>query len=236
MSGVIGLHGGRWDFWSYRIGVLRTPAGRGGSACIHLHLRAGGRPSVGGDRTTAPEPCRPRDSLLILLVADGIGITPVLPMHQAELLGARRLLLYGGRSRAAMAFLDEPADSGEKVTVVPQDERGLLDSPARLPPAGRIVKGLLRPRGPARRDSPLIVRRLHGGVTPPSAALSSRTTEALLDRARQAGEADRHRRARERPPHQHAPGGIARGPRRVGPSPEHSTRPRKKARGLHDYP
>ena len=36
-------------------------------------------------------------------------------------------LLYGGRQRGSMAFLDELARYGDRVTVAPQDETGLLD-------------------------------------------------------------------------------------------------------------
>ena len=48
-------------------------------------------------------------------------------IHQADLVGADWQLLYGGRRRASMAFLDELAGYGDRVHVVhPQDELGLL--------------------------------------------------------------------------------------------------------------
>lgn len=127
------LCGDRWDTSRYRIGVLREPEGRGGSAYIHQHLRAGDRVAIGGPRNNF----RLVPSEDYLFIAGGIGITPLLPMvHQAELIGARWRLLYGGRSRATMAFLDELAGYGDKVTVVPQDKQGLLDLPAWLPTGG----------------------------------------------------------------------------------------------------
>jgi ferredoxin len=46
---------------------------------------------------------------------------------QADLLGADWRLLYGGRRRASMAFLDELEPYGDRVQVMPQDEHGLLD-------------------------------------------------------------------------------------------------------------
>ncbi|MEV5750594.1 iron-sulfur cluster-binding domain-containing protein [Actinoallomurus sp. NPDC052308] len=45
----------------------------------------------------------------------------------AERAGARWRLLYGGRTRASMGFLDELAGYGDAVSVRPQDETGLLD-------------------------------------------------------------------------------------------------------------
>jgi ferredoxin-NADP reductase len=53
-------------------------------------------------------------------------------VHQAELLGAEWRLLYGGRRRESMAFLDELAHYGDRVLVRPADEHGLLDLPGFL--------------------------------------------------------------------------------------------------------
>jgi ferredoxin len=41
--------------------------------------------------------------------------------------GADWRLVYGGRSRASMAFLDDLKQYGDRVTIRPQDETGLLD-------------------------------------------------------------------------------------------------------------
>ncbi len=118
------LCGDRWDAYSYRVGVLREPAGRGGSAYVHDRLHPGDLVGIGGPRNNFPLV----PSGQYLFVAGGIGITPLLPMiHQAELLGAGWRLLYGGRTRSSMAFLDELGRYGDRVEVVPQDERGLLD-------------------------------------------------------------------------------------------------------------
>jgi ferredoxin len=66
-------------------------------------------------------------------VAGGIGITPLLPMlRQADMLGTDWRLLYGGRHRASMPFLDELAQYGDRVRALPQDEFGLLDLPSFL--------------------------------------------------------------------------------------------------------
>ncbi|MCR3750699.1 PDR/VanB family oxidoreductase [Lentzea californiensis] len=127
------LCGDRWDSGSYRVAVLREPSGRGGSAFVHDRLRCGDRMAASAPRNNfrlAPAPS-------YLFIAGGIGITPLLPMiHQAALLGVGWHLLYGGRNLGSMAFRDELAGHGDRVTVVPQDELGLLDLPAHLPPPG----------------------------------------------------------------------------------------------------
>jgi len=121
------LCGDRWDPFTYTVGVFRETAARGGSAYVHDVLRPGDRVGVGGPRNNFPLVPAER----YLFVAGGIGITPILPMiHQAELLGADWTLLYGGRRRASMAFLDRLAAYGNRVQVAPQDESGLLDLPA----------------------------------------------------------------------------------------------------------
>lgn len=124
------LCGDRWDARTYRVGVLREPGGRGGSAFVHDELGVGDPVGIGGPRNAF----RLVPSDRYLFIAGGIGITPLLPMvRQAEMLGADWRLLYGGRSRASMAFLDELEPYGAKVAVVPQDEQGLLDLRAWLP-------------------------------------------------------------------------------------------------------
>lgn len=110
------LCGDRWDPYSYRIGVLREPAGRGGSAYIHDELAVGTAVAIGGPRNNFALVPSPR----YLFIAGGIGITPLLPMiEQAERLGADWRLLYGGRTRRSMAFTDELGRYGGKVTLVP---------------------------------------------------------------------------------------------------------------------
>ena len=122
MTRQYSLCGDRWDPFTYRVGVLREQTGRGGSAFVHDGLEVGDLVGVGGPRNNfALVP-----SEQYLFVAGGIGITPLLPMvAQAELLGADWRLLYGGRTRTSMAFLDELAPYGDRVQVVPRDELGL---------------------------------------------------------------------------------------------------------------
>ncbi|MEU3274886.1 PDR/VanB family oxidoreductase [Saccharomonospora sp. NPDC006951] len=123
------LCGDRWDTSVYRVGVLREHQGRGGSAYIHDTLRVGDRVAFGGPRNNFPLV----PSAEYLFIAGGIGITPLLPMiAQADLVGAEWNLLYGGRTRASMAFRDELTGHGRRVRLVPEDEHGLLDLAAWL--------------------------------------------------------------------------------------------------------
>jgi ferredoxin-NADP reductase len=119
------------DHHTWRLGVLRDAAGGGGSRFVHDRLRAGDTVRVRGPRNNFELLPSPR----YRFVAGGIGITPVLPMiAAAEAAGADWQLLYGGRRRASMAFLPELARYGDRVTVAPQDETGLLDLGAYLGP------------------------------------------------------------------------------------------------------
>ncbi|MEQ3549901.1 PDR/VanB family oxidoreductase [Pseudonocardia nematodicida] len=109
----------------YQVAVLRAPSGRGGSAHVHDVLRTGSGVSVRGPRNNFAL----ADSRRYLFVAGGIGITPILPMvAAAEKSGADWRLVYGGRSRGSMAFVDDLVERyGDKIDIAPQDERGLLD-------------------------------------------------------------------------------------------------------------
>ncbi|MFJ2742924.1 PDR/VanB family oxidoreductase [Streptomyces sp. NPDC087440] len=111
------------DRYAWRIAVLLEPGGRGGSRHVHEALGRGATVLVRGPRNHFPLDPSPR----CLFVAGGIGITPLLPMvAAAEAAGRDWELLYGGRSRSSMAFLDELAAYGGRVRVHPQDEAGLL--------------------------------------------------------------------------------------------------------------
>lgn len=110
------------DVW--RVGVLLAPDSRGGSERVHDVLTAGSIVRVRGPRNHFPLVASPR----YLFIAGGIGITPLLPMiAEATAAGADWRLLYGGRERKSMAFLEELTQYGDRVMIVPQDEQGMLD-------------------------------------------------------------------------------------------------------------
>ncbi|QJS14015.1 oxidoreductase [Streptomyces argyrophyllae] len=108
----------------WRVAVLREADGRGGSAYVHERVREGDKVRVRGPRNHFPLQPSPR----YRFIAGGIGITPILPMlAAAEAAGAEWTLLYGGRTRRSMAFTAELERYGDRVTLAPQDETGLLD-------------------------------------------------------------------------------------------------------------
>jgi ferredoxin-NADP reductase len=110
------------DLW--RVGVLRASDSRGGSERVHDILSPGSLVRVRGPRNHFPLVTSPR----YLFIAGGIGITPLLPMiAEADASGADWRLHYGGRERASMAFLDELAQYGDRVNIVPQAEEGMLN-------------------------------------------------------------------------------------------------------------
>jgi ferredoxin-NADP reductase len=118
---------------AYRVAVRLDAAGRGGSRYVHERLRAGDLLPI-----TVP---RNRFSLVegseYLFVAGGIGITPLLPMIEAvERAGARWSLAYAGRTRAGMAFVDDLARHGDRVTLHVADQGGRLSVAEVLATAG----------------------------------------------------------------------------------------------------
>jgi ferredoxin-NADP reductase len=117
------LCGSTTDTSSFKVGVLRDPNSRGGSAYIHETLAEGATVRVRGPRNHFPLVSSPRYQF----IAGGIGITPILPMIEAaEARGAEWSLIYVGRSRASMAFLDV-LERNDRVTVWPRDENERFD-------------------------------------------------------------------------------------------------------------
>lgn len=93
----------------YLIAVLKEKDGRGGSVSMHEGVEV-------GDRLTISTPknhfALVKDARQSLLLAGGIGITPILCMaHKLGQLGADFELHYSTRSRARTAFHKELVDS-----------------------------------------------------------------------------------------------------------------------------
>ncbi|MFE2534355.1 PDR/VanB family oxidoreductase [Streptomyces sp. NPDC059371] len=112
------------DRSAYTVATRLVEDGRGGSREVHEQLREGMRVEVRGPRNRFPLVAAPA----YVFVVGGIGITPVLPMLRALPEGTDWRLLYGGRTRASMPFLEEIEKlDRSKVTVVAEDEDGLPD-------------------------------------------------------------------------------------------------------------
>lgn len=126
------LCGGTPAAGELHIAVLDEPSGRGGSREVHQDLHPGVKVGVRGPRNhfklvEAPE---------YLFIAGGIGITPILAMiAQVATTGASWSLLYGGRTRKSMAYVQELENyhasrtclgTGE-FSIVPEDELGRPD-------------------------------------------------------------------------------------------------------------
>lgn len=111
------------DRRQWRVGVLLDHNGRGGSKAVHA-LREGTTIKVRGPRNHFPL----LHSRRYQFIAGGIGITPIIPMIEAaEAEGAEWHLMYGGRQRSSMAFVDYLSKYDDHVDIWPQDEKGILD-------------------------------------------------------------------------------------------------------------
>jgi ferredoxin-NADP reductase len=176
------------DRRSWRLGVLRDPATRGGSAYVHDALAVGATVRARGPRNhfeLAPAPA-------YRFVAGGIGITPILPMiAAADAAGAGWDLLYGGRCRTSMAFAEELDRFGDRVTLCPQDECGLPDLAAFLADTpGDTLVYACGPEGLLRAVEAVCAPRLAGNLRverfapDPDADAGPRTSfEVVLERS-----------------------------------------------------
>lgn len=113
------------DDRTYRVAVLLEPESRGGSKEIHETGLVGRKMLVRGPRNHFELEPAPQ----YLFMAGGIGITPIIPMlQQAERAAVPWRLVYGGKNRKSMAFLEIIGRRrGGRVEIVPEDEVGLPD-------------------------------------------------------------------------------------------------------------
>ncbi|MEV5876646.1 PDR/VanB family oxidoreductase [Streptomyces sp. NPDC052101] len=103
------------DTSSYTVATRLVEDGRGGSREVHEQVREGMELEVRGPRNRFPLV----GAESYLFVAGGIGITPLLAMVRTLPKDADWRLLYAGRDRASMPFLEEVEKLGlDRVTVV----------------------------------------------------------------------------------------------------------------------
>ena len=122
----------------YLIGVKREAQGRGGSAALHDRVRPGDLLAIGSPRNTFPLATQAGHHLLL---AGGIGLTPLLAMAQRlQRLGAGFTLCVFARSRDHLAFEAELVRLGAHV-------RWHLDDPPQAPKIDlRALLGAPAPR------------------------------------------------------------------------------------------
>jgi ferredoxin-NADP reductase len=119
------LCGNPADRDSYRVAVRHDRLSRGGSEYVHLFLRTGRTLDVSVPRNNFPLVPAPE----YLFIAGGIGITAIVSMLVAAVdAGAAATLVYVGRSRATMPFVDElRVVHGDRVRVYATEEHGRPD-------------------------------------------------------------------------------------------------------------
>jgi vanillate O-demethylase ferredoxin subunit len=99
------------DRAAYRIAVHRSPGSRGGSACVHEFLRVGDLVQVSAPRNQFPLVEGPDP---VVLIAGGIGITPLWAMVQQLVASEREWELhYAVRERGRAAFLQALVSLGD---------------------------------------------------------------------------------------------------------------------------
>lgn len=115
----------------YVVAVNRDAASRGGSTYLHDRMQPGTDLTISAPRNTFP---LVEDATTVVLLAGGIGITPLWCMIQRlEQLGRHWQLHYAARSRKAAAFVDQLTTLGDgarrRVHLSFDDETGgqLLD-------------------------------------------------------------------------------------------------------------
>jgi ferredoxin-NADP reductase len=109
----------------YRLGVRLEDPSQGGSKFMHT-LKVGDVVSVSAPGNNFPlEPT----SKPVVLLAGGIGVTPVLSMAATLTAGGRpHRFIYAGRSRDQLAFLGEIETlSGKHLTIHTDDAGGIFD-------------------------------------------------------------------------------------------------------------
>jgi ferredoxin-NADP reductase len=113
---------------AYRIAVRRIPAGGGGSLEVHDEVAVGTTLTTSGPRNAFPlaVPGYGSPTKRFRFIAGGIGITPILPMlAQAQRLDVEWSMVYAGRSRDSLPFLDELSRFGDRIEIRTDDESGV---------------------------------------------------------------------------------------------------------------
>lgn len=197
------LCGDPTDRTGYDIAVLDTHGQDAASTWIHRNIRVGSIITVSGPRNHFPMV----PSQEYLFVAGGIGITPIRAMIESVPAGRKWKLVYLGKERAAMAYVDELVEKYPKnVSVHESTKDGRLNITSLLnrstadvfccgPEAlmNEVEESLPLSRSQLERFSP-VAREIEGGAKPMVVRLAStgRTVsvgadESVLDALTNAG-------------------------------------------------
>jgi len=123
----------------YVLGVLKDPATRGGSRAMHEQVHEGDELKISTPKNHFPLAHQARRSLLL---AGGIGITPILCMaERLAVAGADFEMHYAARSRERMAFHERIKTSTFSPKVAFHFDDGTIEQKLDLP-------SLLRPPAP----------------------------------------------------------------------------------------
>lgn len=127
LSRQYSLCGNLDDRNSWEVGILRDPESRGGSSWIHENAKAGAPLRVRGPRNHFHMDEAHHGQ--VLLIAGGIGITPIMAMAQrARALGQDYKIHFSCRSRRNMPFLEELQQAhGSRLHVHISDEGSRCD-------------------------------------------------------------------------------------------------------------
>lgn len=178
------------DGASYRIAVLRAPGSRGASAFIVDQLQQGARLQVSGPRNNF---ALDEGNGEYVLVAGGIGITPILPMaRRLAAIGKPFSFHYLARSRDRAALLDviECAPLKDRVRLHFSDTHGAADLHSMLGKRrdgvhayvcgpGKLIDGILD----ATQDWPAGAVRFERFAAPANAVESPSAFEVELARS-----------------------------------------------------
>ena len=141
------------DAKALQIAVLKSEAGRGGSAYIHETIATGDIIRIRGPKNHFWLDEEAND---FLLIAGGIGVTPILALaDRLKRLGKRYQIHYAGRSRASMAFLKRlHRDHGERLAIYSKQEGARLNLKTLI--AGKTAETQVYACGPERLLAALV--------------------------------------------------------------------------------
>ncbi len=148
---------------TWRLGVLREDAGRGGSRWLVDRARPGAVLGAVGPRNHFTGD--PASTAPLLLVAGGIGVTPIVPMAAAARLAGRDYALHYCGHEGRMGFVDELREvHGDRLALHVSEAGSRLDVPGLVAAAAASGAEIVA-CGPARLLEGLVAAGEAAGVS-----------------------------------------------------------------------